>query len=446
MNHNDNPDFNLQPVDEKTAVEVTEETAAETSKETSATVPDPAETKTEKIPAATPPKSRKGMLGWIVAIIAVAALIVVFVLDGRKPEEPDPAPTPSETEAPETGTPDAPVAGPDFAAAYAKYAPDTTVFTVNGTPVVWSEYYSWLFSVINDLAGNFGITDWNTSIGENLTAEDYILEAAQGQSCQYPMIYAKAESLGIQLDDADFAQIDAVTQSDIDLYFNGSKDAFLDQLASLYITEEYYRSMGGASFLYAKLFNHHFGEGGSKLTDEDVLSFLSDNGFMHAKHILFKTVDDAMQPLDEAVVAQKKADAEATLAELQALSSDELEAGFDKLMAEKSEDPGSRSYTDGYYFQPGTMVEAFETTTQQLADGELSGLVESPYGYHILYRPAMNPDDLFEFDADNAPITARYAAAANLFSNITAEWAQNLEIVYEPEFENLKLDELFAVG
>ena len=39
----------------------------------------------------------------------------------------------------------------------------------------------------------------------------------------------------------------------------------------------------------------------------------------------------------------------------------------------------------------------------------------------------------------------RYAAASTLFSNIMADWAANMEIVYAPEFENLSLNTLFDI-
>ncbi len=67
---------------------------------------------------------------------------------------------------------------------------------------------------------------------------------------------------------------------------------------------------------------------------------------------------------------------------------------FDALITEFNEDPGMTTYTDGYYFSYGEMVEAFETTSFALADNEISGLVETPYGYHIIKR--LPVDDEFK--------------------------------------------------
>ena len=140
---------------------------------------------------------------------------------------------------------------------------------MNGQDVTWEAYYCWLYNVVYELAYSYGITDWTTPLDATLTAEDYVWEATKNQSSQYPMIYGKAEELGVALDNEDLAQIDAIMASDISLYYGGDKDAFLAELAALYISEEYYRSMGGASFLYEKMFAHYFGEDAAKLSDAD---------------------------------------------------------------------------------------------------------------------------------------------------------------------------------
>ena len=55
-------------------------------------------------------------------------------------------------------------------------------------------------------------------------------------------------------------------------------------------------------------------------------------------------------------------------------------------MNENSEDSGLSSYPDGYLFGPNEMVTEFEEGTRALAVGEISELVESTYGYHIILR------------------------------------------------------------
>lgn len=59
-----------------------------------------------------------------------------------------------------------------------------------------------------------------------------------------------------------------------------------------------------------------------------------NNYVYQVKHILFKTVDDNRQPLPAEQVAEKKKQAEDTLAQLQ--GADDLASEFDRLMNELS--------------------------------------------------------------------------------------------------------------
>lgn len=82
--------------------------------------------------------------------------------------------------------------------------------------------------------------------------------------------------------------------------------------------------------------------------------------------------------------AATKSKAEATLAQIR------KGASFDKLAAELSEDPGSKA--DSGYLPPspkGRFVPAFDSTGWSLRPGQVSGLVETPFGYHIIKRPSL---------------------------------------------------------
>ena len=64
-------------------------------------------------------------------------------------------------------------------------------------------------------------------------------------------------------------------------------------------------------------------------------------------------------------------------------------ANFDALVKEYTDEPGSKDKNppgDLGMFGKGRMVPAFETAAFALKPGETSGLVESPFGYHIIKR------------------------------------------------------------
>jgi PPIC-type peptidyl-prolyl cis-trans isomerase-like protein len=96
------------------------------------------------------------------------------------------------------------------------------------------------------------------------------------------------------------------------------------------------------------------------------------------QHILIRIEPNAEPP---ARAAGKKR-AEAALAQV-------TKGGdFAKLAKLLSDDPGSKE--DGGYLPPaprGKWVTAFDSAGWTLAPGERTGLVESPFGYHIIRRP-----------------------------------------------------------
>lgn len=60
---------------------------------------------------------------------------------------------------------------------------------------------------------------------------------------------------------------------------------------------------------------------------------------------------------------------------------------FGAVAKAESEDPGSaRNEGNLPWFGSGEMVEAFEDTSFELKDGEISKVIETPYGYHIIYK------------------------------------------------------------
>jgi len=98
------------------------------------------------------------------------------------------------------------------------------------------------------------------------------------------------------------------------------------------------------------------------------------------QHILF-TARSTAAPAERAATRAK---AQAALAQIR------KGASFDKLAAELSEDPGSRA--DSGYLPPspkGRFVPAFDSAGWSLQPGQVSGLVETPFGYHIIKRPSM---------------------------------------------------------
>jgi peptidyl-prolyl cis-trans isomerase C len=95
---------------------------------------------------------------------------------------------------------------------------------------------------------------------------------------------------------------------------------------------------------------------------------------IHARHILIKAASSAT---DE---EKKKAKAKAE----EILEKLKKGGDFAKLAEEYSEDPSKAKGGDLGYFARNKMVKTFEDAAFALKPGEISGIVETPFGYHII--------------------------------------------------------------
>jgi hypothetical protein len=98
------------------------------------------------------------------------------------------------------------------------------------------------------------------------------------------------------------------------------------------------------------------------------------------QHILFGVRPKS----DSATRKAAKEKAQGTLARIR------KGANFGQLASELSEDPGSKA--DSGYLPPspkGRFVPAFDSAGWSLQPGQVSGLIETPFGYHIIKRPSL---------------------------------------------------------
>ena len=251
---------------------------------------------------------------------------------------------------------------------------------------------------------------WDTQVEEGKTLEASILEDALDSAVMYELISEKARAEGLSF------SVDAqksLANGLVSMASQAGSDELLEHtLWANALTQDLFSRQFEASDLYNQLQNLLYGEGAAEYpADEQVLAYAQDElGYYKAKHILLKTVDTSKpitdedgnqtgeyEPLDDAVVAEKKALAEDLVSQLQAAA--DKAALFDQLMAEYSEDTdssGNLNGPDGYTAAPGQMVAPFEEAAKALAVGEVSGIVESSYGYHIILRLPLDPADFRE--------------------------------------------------
>ncbi|HET8694944.1 MAG TPA: peptidylprolyl isomerase [Aquabacterium sp.] len=162
-----------------------------------------------------------------------------------------------------------------------------------------------------------------------------------------------------------------------------------------------------------------------------------------ASHILIKAEKSASPEQKKAA----KAKAEQLLAELQKNPS-----MFAELAKKNSDDPGSAANGgDLDFFGRGAMTKPFEDAVFAMQPGQISGVVESDFGYHIIKLTAIRGGKPQPFEAVRAQIEdearkqaaqRQYAEVAEQFTNKVYEVSDSLK----PVADELKLPLQSATG
>uniref|UniRef100_UPI0035AFBB1F SurA N-terminal domain-containing protein n=1 Tax=Hylemonella sp. TaxID=2066020 RepID=UPI0035AFBB1F len=176
-----------------------------------------------------------------------------------------------------------------------------------------------------------------------------------------------------------------------------------------------------------------------RLNEADVRSYYEQNVARlsgpeerRASHILISVAKDA--PADER--QQARAKAEELLAQAR-----KAPESFAQLAKKHSQDPGSApNGGDLDYFGRGAMVKPFEDAAFALKKGEISGVVESDFGFHIIRVTDIKAPKQKSFaelrasleeDLKNQQARAKYAEAAEIFTNGVYEQSDSLKPVAE---------------
>lgn len=270
-------------------------------------------------------------------------------------------------------------------------APDAIVASVDGNGAsadliaYWTGYnVSYLDSYMQYYTG--AAFDWDYTFEDGTSITDYVKANVLAAVKQHLVLENLAEEYGATLTAEQKAAIEASDQTFIDQY--GSEEAFEAELNKLGLRRETYDRVSASNYLYQNLYQLYNTEG-SKLyaSDEDLAVYAAEQGYITADHILLTTKDTATgEALSDEEKAEKKALAEELAEKLKNYTGDDLASYFAQLADEYSEDPGRETYPTGYTFTTGAMVPEFETAAYALAEGEVSEIVESSFGYHILLR------------------------------------------------------------
>ncbi len=143
-----------------------------------------------------------------------------------------------------------------------------------------------------------------------------------------------------------------------------------------------------------------------KITDQDVLNYYAQHNKTPEAQLFEFTLAHAVFLKSKDVTSKARARAE--------LFEKRLKSGgnFEKLVGEMSEDPNFEAGGKFGTFRSGELVKELEQPVKNLSPGELSPIVESADGFHILkvLEKKLIPDPRFEQERDKISQTLYEAA------------------------------------
>ncbi len=178
---------------------------------------------------------------------------------------------------------------------------------------------------------------------------------------------------------------------------------------------------------------------GVTVPEEDLRTYYAENASRYtvaeerrASHILINAGSD-MAAADRKKARER---AEALLAEVR-----RSPATFAEVARKNSQDPGSAERGgDLGFFGRGAMVKPFEDAVFAMKSGEISNLVESDFGFHIITLTGQRGGQKKAFEEVRAEIEAevrkslaqrRWAEVAEQFTNMVYEQSDNLQAVVD---------------
>ena len=160
------------------------------------------------------------------------------------------------------------------------------------------------------------------------------------------------------------------------------------------------------------------------ITEDDLLAYYNENkeSFfepekVHVRHILVKTKEEAnniLQQLKEGII------------------------DFAELAKEKSIGPSAPNGGDLGFISKGQMVKEFEDAAFSLAPGEISGVVKTKFGYHIIKceekKEAHNPT--FEEVKEQIYNILKYQRESEAISNLITQLNEQANVIINYDFES----------
>lgn len=266
------------------------------------------------------------------------------------------------------------------------------VAKVNGKEISYETYQNNYMIFKKQIESNVGADIWNQDSGEGKTYGEVFKEQILEKLIEDELVAQAAEKEGIKIDEAEVDKQMEEFKKQIE-----TNQEYKEYLKQNNIGDDFIRYQMSADNLLRDFKADY--EKKYPVSEEDMKKYYEENQEMfrnnevRASHILVSTIDEKTRlPLSEEEKAKAKAKAEDLLKRVKAGED------FAELAKQHSQDPASGQVGgDLGFFPKGQMVKPFEDAAFSMNKGQVSDLVESNFGYHII-KVTDKKDEMSTFD------------------------------------------------
>lgn len=303
------------------------------------------------------------------------------------------------------------------------------VFRIEDESCKTDEIMVYLTTIQNQYESVYGEEIWNAAL-DGVTLEENVKETVLARIAQVKTMYLLAVEKGVELDEGEKALVEQAAQE----YFASLSEK---EKKLLGVTEETVEKLYTEYALAEKVYDVLIEDINPEISDDEARTIT-------VQHILLRTytMDGAGNRVPYSESAKQATYEKACEIREMAVSG---EHEFTELASRYSEDSNVT-----YSFGKGEMDEHFETAAFLLETDEISPVVESESGYHII--KCLNTFDREETDANKVKIVEQRrkeafgqeydAFVATLAKNLNQSLWDEIELIHD---EEVTTDNFFAV-
>lgn len=304
------------------------------------------------------------------------------------------------------------------------------IFRIETSSCRLPELMVYLTTIQNRYESVYGREIWETN-ADGVTLEENVKNIALAQIAKIKTMNLMAERYEVDLDDEEKAKAENAAQ----VYYESLGDREIELMG---VNEKTIRSLYMELARAEKMYQYTIKDINPEISDDEARTIT-------VQHILIKTyaLDGAGKKIEYTQEARKEAYKKAR----EALAAAKEGEDFDALIRKYSEDDKAT-----YSFGKGEMDEAFETAAFNLGTGEISDIVETEFGYHII--KCISTFDREETDANKVKIVEQRREEAfdqeydayveTLTRNLNEELWKTVNFIHDDDVKTQNFFEVYA--